>query len=678
MLRQTIVLGLLASILLGTSAGLYADDGDESVRESGNREEAVSSPLGVRQQRVKRMMQTLDRKFQDLAAKLRKTEPEQAELLIKAYQQSQERLIEERMTEISELLNDTKLGEADTKQDEVMLELDALLRILLDQSKDWDKVNEEARMLEEMRKAVQDLLKEQRDQLEKTDRLANKDRTLEEMDEQIRDMEDLIEQQSQLEKETAAAKDEKPEELDGLAEKQQELQQKTDELAAKLGGSAEPSKASETPKQAEPPKENEDQPKDSQPKDAQPKDAQPKDAQSKDAQSKDAQSKDAQSKDAQSPSNKQSSNSGKSGDGKPSDGSGECKACLGKASSSQKSAAIKLKQQLPKDALKDEQKAIEDLEKALAALKEERDRIARLPKKMLDQMAERQENTTEEAQKVLEQMASSQSSESKSPPKGMKNLQQAQDSMKQAADGLRQVDADAAAKDQEKAVEELKKALDEIEQRLAQLREDTLIDRLSRLEARFRAMLALQKEITAATLTIAENENENGKLSRSERLKLRKLSSQERELAEKAFQTLDILVEDGTSVVFPRVVKNVQEDLELVANQLADQRTDAYTQSLQQGVEVTLQELIDALQRNLKKKKGGGGGSCDCEPPLLPGSAELKLLRSMQVRVNRRTEAFDKLKEADKLDDRLEKEVANITALQEEVAEMTLELAEKY
>ncbi|MEM1069076.1 MAG: hypothetical protein AAGI63_09285 [Planctomycetota bacterium] len=653
MLRQTIVLGLLASILLGTSAGLYADDGDESVRESGNREEAVSSPLGVRQQRVKRMMQTLDRKFQDLAAKLRKTEPEQAELLIKAYQQSQERLIEERMTEISELLNDTKLGEADTKQDEVMLELDALLRILLDQSKDWDKVNEEARMLEEMRKAVQDLLKEQRDQLEKTDRLANKDRTLEEMDEQIRDMEDLIEQQSQLEKETAAAKDEKPEELDGLAEKQQELQQKTDELAAKLGGSAEPPKASETPKQAEPPKENEDQPKDAQPKDS-------------------------QSNDAQSPSNKQSSNSGKSGDGKPSDGSGECKACLGKASSSQKSAAIKLKQQLPKDALKDEQKAIEDLEKALAALKEERDRIARLPKKMLDQMAERQENTTEEAQKVLEQMASSQSSESKSPPKGMKNLQQAQDSMKQAADGLRQVDADAAAKDQEKAVEELKKALDEIEQRLAQLREDTLIDRLSRLEARFRAMLALQKEITAATLTIAENENENGKLSRSERLKLRKLSSQERELAEKAFQTLDILVEDGTSVVFPRVVKNVQEDLELVANQLADQRTDAYTQSLQQGVEVTLQELIDALQRNLKKKKGGGGGSCDCEPPLLPGSAELKLLRSMQVRVNRRTEAFDKLKEADKLDDRLEKEVANITALQEEVAEMTLELAEKY
>ena len=95
-------------------------------------EPAKSSPLGVRQQRVKRMMQTLDRKFQDLAQKLQEKEPEQAELLIKAFQQSQERLIEGRMSDISKLLDSANLSEADSKQNEVLLELDDLLRVLLD------------------------------------------------------------------------------------------------------------------------------------------------------------------------------------------------------------------------------------------------------------------------------------------------------------------------------------------------------------------------------------------------------------------------------------------------------------------------------------------------------------------------------------------------------------------
>ena len=612
----SIRLCLLSAILIGASA--FADDEKTAKQDK-------SSPLGVRQQRVKRMMQTLERKFQDLAEKLRKTEPEQAEILIKAFQQSQERLIEKRMAEISKLLDATKLGEADTKQDEIMLELDELLRVLLDQTKDWDKVNKEAKKLEQMRKAVQDLLEKQREHLHNTDRLANKDRTLRDMDKQIQDMEKLIEQQAQLEKETGASKSARKEDLNELAKKQKELQKKTEALAKSVG----------KPSQGDP-------------------SGQPKNAK------------------GQKP-----SNSG----GKPAQsGAGECKACLGKAASNQKSAAHKLEKQLPQDARKDEQKAIDDLKKAVDALKQERDRIARLPKRMLDQMAEKQDETTGDAQKLLEEMAESKDSKSKRQPQGQKNVQQAQKSMQQAAEGLRKSDPDSAAKEQEKAVEELKKALDEIEERLAQLREDTLIDRLARLEARFRSMLARQKKITADTAAVHATLASGGKLSRANRLKLRKLAGQEKEIAEQAFQTIDILIEDGTSVVFPRVVKNLQEDLILVAELLNTQRTDDYTQALQEGVEVTLQELIDALQRNLKKKKGGGGGGqCDCEPALLPGSAELKLLRSMQVRVNRRTVAFDKLEtDGDNVDATLKKEAANLAELQEEVAEMALELAEKY
>ena len=458
------------------------------------------------------------------------------------------------------------------------------------------------------------------------------------MDEQIREMEELIEQQNDLKKQTddLAKRDAKktdPKEFKDLAGKQSELQKKTADLANKVGKPSDGSEPNENPAAN------------------------------------------------QSPSEKPQDGNGKGGSpsGESKSGTGQCKACLGKASQSQKSAAQKLDKQLPKDAQQDEQKAVEDLKKAVEALKEERKRIARLPKEMLDQMAAKQDTTNDDAKKLLDEMKESPESESKSGPKGQKNVEDAQKSMKGASESLRGEDIEAAAEEQEKAVEELKKALDEIEQRLAQLREDTLIDRLARLEARFREMLDRQKEVTIATAALHARREERGNLARADRLKLRKLVAEEKALAEEAFQTIDILVEDGTSVVFPRVVTNLQADFARIAELLDDQQTGAFTQSIQQETEVTLQELIDALRRNLKKKKGGGGGgSCDCEPPLLPGSAELKLLRSMQLRVNRRTTAFDKLELDAELKAMRAKEAKTLTDLQEEVAEMTLELAEKY
>ena len=593
---------LIVAILAVVTSHCLADDLEQT---------KGTSSLGIRQQRVKRMMQDLDRKFQDLAQKLQATEPEKAKLLIKAFQQSRERLIEQRMEEISGLLDTANFSDADKKQGEVQLELEAVLRVLLDQSKDWDHVNAEMEQLEATRKAVQELLEEQRDQLHETDRLANQDKTVANLDEQIKELSELIEAQTQLSQKTEQTKSNEQLELNKLATKQEELQQKTDQLANSMGKQDAESKASA---------------------------------------------------------------------GKPSSsGEGKCKACLGNASKSQKSASQKLSQALPQDAQKDEQKSLEQLQKAVDALKEERDRIARLPKEMLDQMAQKQESTSEDAKKLIDEMNQMPESNSESGPKGKKNVEQAQQSMQQAADGLRQSDAKAAAKEQEKAVDELKRALDQIEKRLAQLREETLIDRLARLEARFRSMLSKQTEVTQSTVSIHAKQTLAGKLTRGDLLGIRKLAMEERELAEEANQTNEMLIEDGTSIVFPRVVANLQADLVRLGGLLEDGHADEFTQALQHDVAVTLQELIDALQRNLQKKKSeGGSGQCNCEPPLVPGSAELKMLRSMQLRVHHRTELLSKVLESGELDSSMKKEVAALTEMQKKVAEMALEMSEKY
>jgi hypothetical protein len=62
---------------------------------------------------------------------------------------------------------------------------------------------------------------------------------------------------------------------------------------------------------------------------------------------------------------------------------------------------------------------------------------------------------------------------------------------------------------------------------------------------------------------------------------------------------------------------------------------------------------------------------------LIPSIAELKLLRSSQLRVNRRTLAFDKARPKGELDAVMRKEIKNLTAQQEEIAEMARDIAER-
>ena len=154
-------------------------------------------------------------------------------------------------------------------------------------------------------------------------------------------------------------------------------------------------------------------------------------------------------------------------------------------------------------------------------------------------------------------------------------------------------------------------------------------------------------------------------------------------LAGKAQLALDIILDDGTSVVFPDVVEQLRDDLIHVGNLLADnQRTDQYTGSLQKEVETTLQELIDALQQLQQQRQegsaSGGGGGGGGQEPLLPNSAELKLLRAAQLRINRRTVSLDQTRPSTgPLDDSLKGETQKIADRQAEIAEMTLRILER-
>jgi hypothetical protein len=176
------------------------------------------------------------------------------------------------------------------------------------------------------------------------------------------------------------------------------------------------------------------------------------------------------------------------------------------------------------------------------------------------------------------------------------------------------------------------------------LRDQVHDDRLADLETRFKAILVRQKVCTQNTQrldTIALA----GKWQRAEEKACSDCATEEAKLAELTGQALTIIKEDGTTVVLPRVVEGLREDLDTVSKLLQEHKTDVMTQELQKDIERTIGEILEAIktaQKQSEEQKQQEQGEQEEKPQaLVPGSAELKLLRTAQKRVNDRTSSFE-------------------------------------
>lgn len=224
-------------------------------------------------------------------------------------------------------------------------------------------------------------------------------------------------------------------------------------------------------------------------------------------------------------------------------------------------------------------------------------------------------------------------------------LRQAQQQMEQAQKKLEEAKQEGAVADQAKAVEELEQAKAELERILRQLREEELERMLVMLEARFRKMLDDQiavydetKKLDAAAGKSQAHEMEiaSGRLARRESLIVRE-----------ADRALVLLREDGTSTAFPEAIEQARDDMQAVAQRLRETRVDLITQGLEEDVIAALEETLAALQQALKdlrdqkgNQQSGQGQGQPGEKPLVDQLAELRMIRSLQVRVNKRTQQY--------------------------------------
>lgn len=227
-----------------------------------------------------------------------------------------------------------------------------------------------------------------------------------------------------------------------------------------------------------------------------------------------------------------------------------------------------------------------------------------------------------------------------------KRIEAARKDMEAAREKLKKAQREGAAEEQREAIEQLERAKAELEKILRQLREEELERVLAMLEARFRKMLEIQIEVREGTVRLAEvPEPERG---RDDEIASGRLSRREAEIVREADIALNLLREEGSSLAFPEAVGQMRDDMEQITLRLARFKTDAITQGLEEDVIAALEEMIAALkkaQKELeeKKSKRPPGQGMPQDMPLVDAIAELKMIRTLQMRVNDRTERYAKM-----------------------------------
>ncbi len=234
---------------------------------------------------------------------------------------------------------------------------------------------------------------------------------------------------------------------------------------------------------------------------------------------------------------------------------------------------------------------------------------------------------------------SSQSEAERTP--GRNEVEQARQELEKAIEELKRKRLDDASEHQDDAIAKLQQAKEKLEEILRQLREEEQELLLAGLEARFQKMLALQLVVHEATTGLAATpRNEWGSRHFG---RARELANQEDEIALEAARALALLREEGSSVAFPEAIEQLQDDMRTVARRLETPDVGELTQMVQRDIIEALEELIEALQREMEKKGDQSQNSPQNgqgQPPefaLVDKLAELKMLRSLQMRVNRRT-----------------------------------------
>ena len=229
---------------------------------------------------------------------------------------------------------------------------------------------------------------------------------------------------------------------------------------------------------------------------------------------------------------------------------------------------------------------------------------------------------------------------------GKKQLQEAQDHQDSARKNIEKEKRDDASQNQDQAIKKMEEVRKRWEELLRQLREEEMERLLAALQVRCERMLAIQIEVYESTVRVekAIEQNPDKKASRTEEQRSLQLSDREGEKLPGKQTALQLLEAEGSAVAFVEAFLQVRDDSLHVARRLGKADVAAVTQTIEQDIIATLKEMVEALKKaqqdmqNKKQQQSSGGQQSNQN--LIDILAELKMIRSMQIRVNARTTTY--------------------------------------
>ena len=313
------------------------------------------------------------------------------------------------------------------------------------------------------------------------------------------------------------------------------------------------------------------------------------------------------------------------------------------AAKEMKKASDRLEASDKKPASDAQKKALSELEKELLRAKDLRRRAMAKAKKALD--AAKQKEIAAGADKTSKRM--NKDSEGK-PMAGAAAMKRASKKASSAAGKMSAGQPGQANKDQKEAQKEMQKALDALEEEVAELERRSQMEKLASIEERLEKVLERHEaQLSETKKAFASRQESSPHYDRQSRQQLAGASKGEKSVAKDVEVVRKMLMDEGSTLVFPDALRDVATDLGIVADRLDAQQAGKTTQRIQQDISETLTELIRAVREELskgpgRKKAGGGGGGGKGgggkkKKPLIPPIAELRMLRLQQVRISRGT-----------------------------------------
>ncbi|ADB17891.1 hypothetical protein Psta_3227 [Pirellula staleyi DSM 6068] len=587
---------------------------EEAAAESTESSVSASDELALSQGQLADKYTRLEELLFKMASLEAATNPRRAALLTRAVEQSKERLTKTQLETIAKLLSQKQLKRAVDGQVAASTDLKALLELLLSEDRS-DRLKSEQARIKEYIKEVERLLRLQKSLQGQTEGGATPDRLAKEQGEVAERTGDLAQKIKETE-EGASPSEEKPgdeqpgeskpgEEKPGEAKPGEPMpgEQKPGEGKPMSGepmegkpseGKPSEGKPSEgKPMEGKPGEEKPKEPMPGEPKPGEEKPSEEKPSEEKPGEEKPGEQKPMESKPMEGESSEGKPMSGEPMEGKPSEG----KPSEGKSSEGKPS-----------------------------------------------------EGKPSEGQPSEGKPQESQPQEQQPENPARKSLEEAQKRMQEAQKRLEEAKRNESVDEQRKAKEELEKAKAQLEEILRQLREEEIKRTLAALEARFRKMLEMQLVVYESTRRLDQLPAD----SRGEAFIVQcgKLAFDERKIALEAQKALAILEEEGSSVAFPASVEQMREDMDQVGNRLAETRVDDITVGIEEDIISALEEMIEALQKAQKdqeeQEQQQQQQQQQGEPedqPLVDKIAELKMIKALQERVNKRTNRYARLLE---------------------------------